>query len=217
MSAVFIVGGAGKVARRLTPLLVERGHRVSSLHRNPEQATGLAELGATPVEGDLAALPVEDLAALMRGHNSVVFSAGAGGAGVDVTRTIDGEGLKKSVDAAKAAGVERMLLVSVFPDALRDGERKEGFEIYIEVKKAADAYLVASGLDFAIVRPGTLTEDSGTGRVRADLAIPYGEIPRDDVAAFLAELVDRPDLRRVVVELTGGDTPVAEAAFRLAR
>lgn len=216
MSTIFIVGGSGKVARRLTPLLVRRGHRVSSLHRKPDQATELAELGATPVKGDLAALSVEDLAALMRGHEAVVFSAGAGGAGIDITRAIDGDGLKKSVDAAKAADVTRMLLVSVFPDALRDGERKEGFEIYIKVKKAADAYLVASGLDFAIVRPGTLTEDSGTGRVHADLAIPYGDIPRDDVAAFLAELIDQQGLRRLVVELTGGDTPIAEAASRLA-
>src|SRR5690606_33615842 len=150
MSTIFIVGGSGKVARRLTPLLVGRGHRVSSLHRKPDQATELAELGATPVKGDLAALSIEDLAALMRGHDAVVFSAGAGGAGVDITKAIDGDGLKKSVDAAKAAGVTRMLLISIFPDALRDGERKEGFEIYIKVKKAADSYLVASGLDFAI-------------------------------------------------------------------
>ncbi len=215
MSTVFIVGGSGKVARRLTPLLVERGHRVSSLHRNPEQATDLAELGATPVKGDLATLSVEDLAALMRGHDTVVFSAGAGGAGVDITRAIDGEGLEKSVDAAKAAGVTRILLVSVFPDALREGERREGFEIYIRVKKLADAYLVASNLDFVIVRPGTLNEDRGTGKVRADLAIPYGEISRDDVAAFLAALVDRPDLRRVVVELTQGTTPIDKAVEHL--
>ena len=214
MSNVFIVGGSGKVARRLTPLLVGRGHRVSSLHRKSAQAPELVELGAIPVEGDLAALSVEDLAASMRGHDTVAFSAGAGGAGMDITRVIDGEGLKKSVDAAKAAGVTRMLLVSVSPDALREGERTEGFETYIKVKKLADAYLVASGLDFVIVRPGTLTEDSGTGRVRADLAIPYGEIPRDDVAEFLAALIDRPDLRRLVVELTAGSTPIDKVVDR---
>jgi hypothetical protein len=108
-----------------------------------------------------------------------------------------------------------MLLISVFPDALRDGERKEGFEIYVKVKKQADAYIVASGLDFFIVRLGTLTETAGTGKVYADLAIAYGEIPRDDVAAFLAQICDRPTLRRIVVELTGGDTPIYEAVEHL--
>jgi hypothetical protein len=116
------------------------------MHRKPEQSAELATLGALPVEGDLVELSVEDLIELMRGHNIVVFSAGAGGAGMEITAAIDGKGLEKSVDAAMAAGVTRVLLVSVFPDALRDGERKEGFENYILVKKRADAYLVASGL-----------------------------------------------------------------------
>jgi uncharacterized protein YbjT (DUF2867 family) len=68
MRTVFIVGGSGKVARRLAPRLVDEGHRVSSSHRKPEQTTDLAELGATPVTGDHAALSVKDLTALMRGH-----------------------------------------------------------------------------------------------------------------------------------------------------
>lgn len=75
------------------------------------------------------------------------------------------------VEAAKIAGVQRFLLVSVFPDALRDGDRKSDFETYIRIKKAADVHLVASDLDWVIVRPGTLTDAPGSGTVSADAAV----------------------------------------------
>ena len=215
MTRLFIVGGAGQIARRLTPLLVERGHAVSSLYRKAEQEAELADLGATPVEGDLTALSVDALAERMRGHDAVLFAAGAGGAGQEITNAVDGEGLRKTVDAARAAGVDRVLLISVFPEAGRTKGLGEGFENYMAVKKEADVYLVQSGLDYFILRPGTLTDEAGTGKVAADYALSYGSVTRDDVAAFLAEIVDRGGPARAIVELTGGETPAAEAAARL--
>lgn len=211
MAKVFIVGGAGKVALKLSKILTERGHAPFALHRKPEQASTITAQGAVPVLGDLTKFTVDDLAGKMAGSDVVLFSAGAGGAGKEVTNAIDGKGLELSVDAAQKVGVKRFLLVSVFPDALRDGERKEGFENYMRVKKQSDIYLAASPLDWVIVRPGTLTEDAGTGLVRAGAAIPYGDVPRDDVAAVLAELVDHPAINRVILELTTGDTAIPKA------
>lgn len=217
MAKVFIVGAAGKVGARLTRLLASNGHEVLALHRKPEQAEALHANGAVPVAGDLSDLDVGAFATLIGDAETVVFSAGAGGAGIELTNAIDGRGLELAVDAAKQAGVKRFVLVSVFPDALRDGERNEGFENYIRVKKLADAYLVASGLDYVILRPGTLSDDAGTGQVRADLAIPYGTVPRDDVAATLCGIVERPGLGRIIIELTAGESPVADALARLGR
>lgn len=217
MSKVFIIGAAGKVARRLSRQLAERGHQPKALHRKPEQADELASLGATPVAGDLTKLTAKALAALMKGSDAVVFSAGAGGAGMEVTNAIDGRGLELAVEAARIAGVARFLLVSVFPDALRDEKRSESFENYIRVKKLADSHLVATDLDWVILRPGTLSDEPGTGKVRADVAIPYGNVPRDDVAAMLVAIVERPELNHVIIELTTGTTPIAEAVERLAR
>ncbi|MFD0987374.1 SDR family oxidoreductase [Methyloligella solikamskensis] len=215
MSKVFIVGGAGKVARPLAKMLAEGGHEPLSLYRKPEQREELEALGATPVMGDLAELSESELAELMKGSDAVIFSAGAGGVGMEVTNAIDGRGLEKSVEAAKLAGIDRFLLVSAFPEAGRGKEPKEGFENYIRVKKLADAYLVASGLDYVILRPGTLTNDPGSGKVKADLAIPYGTVPREDVAGVLAELIDSPQVSRTIVELTEGDTPIPEAISKL--
>lgn len=216
MAKVFIVGAAGKVGTRLIRLLAARGDIVLALHRKCEQAEVLATAGGTPIHGDLTDLSAEALAALMTGSDAVVFAAGAGGAGIAVTNAIDGRGLERSVAAAQAAGIARFLLVSVFPDALRDGDRNAEFENYARVKKLADAHLVASDLDWVILRPGTLSDDTGTGHVRADAAIPYGNVTRDDVAATLAGILERPGISRSIIELTGGDTPIGDTLDRLA-
>lgn len=215
---VFVVGAAGGIGRRLGRLLTARGDEVTGMHRAPEQAATIADSGATPVPGDLVADSVQDLAGRIAGHDAVVFSAGAHGTGMDKTTAIDGAGLVKAAAAAASAGVPRFVLVSAFPEAGRGrAEPAEGFEHYMRVKKAADAHLVATDLDWVILRPGTLTDEPGTGRVAAGLALEYGTVARDDVAAFLAAVLHTPALHHTIVELTAGDTPVAEAAARLAR
>ncbi|MGA5441567.1 NAD(P)H-binding protein [Streptomyces griseoincarnatus] len=213
---VFQIGAAGSVGRRLAGLLSGRGDEVTGMHRSPDQADTIRASGATPVTGDLIADSVEELAGKLAGHDAVVFSAGAHGTGMDKTTLIDGEGLQKAADAAAAAGVRRFVLVSVFPDALRGGEAGEGFEHYIKVKKSADVYLARTELDWLIVRPGTLLDTPGSGRVTAAAAVEYGDVHRDDVAAFIDAALHEPRLSRVIVELTGGDTPVADAVARLA-
>ncbi|MGW3981900.1 NAD(P)H-binding protein [Streptomyces mirabilis] len=62
-----------------------------------------------------------------------------------------------------------------------------------------------------IVRPGTLTNGPGTGRIRVGVAIPYGDVSRDDVAAVLTELVHQPQVNRIILELTEGEVPIREA------
>ena len=213
---VFQIGAAGGVGSRLTQLLTARGDSVTGMHRGPAQGETVRAAGGTPVIGDLIADPVDDLARKMRGHDAVVFSAGAHGTGMDKTTLIDGEGLRKSAAAAALAGVSRFVLVSVFPDALRGGAGSEGFEHYIKVKKTADVHLARTGLDWLIVRPGTLLDSPGRGLVTAGPAVEYGDVHRDDVAAFLDAALHAPALSRVIVELTSGDTPVADAVTRLA-
>ncbi|GAA4883965.1 NAD(P)H-binding protein [Kitasatospora terrestris] len=213
---VFQIGAAGGVGRPLARLLTAGGDTVSGMYRAPGQVDAVRETGATPVVGDLVAETVDELAAKLAGHDAVVFSAGAHGTGPDQTTLIDGRGLEKAADAAVRAGVRTFVLVSVFPDAGRDRETNEGFEHYMRVKKTADVYLSGTDLDWLIVRPGTLRDGAATGRVTAGLAVEYGEVRRENVAAFIAAALHQPTLRRVIVELTDGDTPVADAAAHLA-
>lgn len=213
---VFQIGAAGGIGRPLTKLLTENGDQVFGMHRAPEQAEIISENGGTPVFGDLIDNTVEELAGLMAGADAVVFSAGAHGTGQDKTTLIDGKGLEKSAEAAEKAGVAKFVLVSVFPDAGRGGDVSEGFEHYMRVKKSADVFLAGTSLDWLILRPGTLKNESGDGMVNAGPAIEYGNVRRENVAAFIFSALQLPALNRKIVELTDGTTPVAAAAALLA-
>lgn len=218
MSKVFIVGGSGHVGRYLAKQLVARGHEAWSMHRDPVQAKTLKSIGATPVLGDLVKLDPQALADLMTDCDTVVFSAGAGGkGGKEMTNAIDGKGLELAVAAAQQAKIKRFLLVSAFPEASRGQDVSETFENYMAVKKQADVHLSATDLDWVIVRPGLLLDDAGTQQVHTGLAIPYGEVPREDVAATLLEIIERPNVNRVIIELTKGDQAVAEAVAKFAK
>ena len=52
---VFVLGGTGSIGSAVVQKLVERGHDVCGLARSQTAAAKLAELGATPVAGDIAA------------------------------------------------------------------------------------------------------------------------------------------------------------------
>ena len=211
MANVFIVGAAGKVGSRLVKRLSDNDHQVTAMHRKPEQSDSLTGLGGKPCLLSITDASVDSLATAMEGADTVVFSAGAGGASVELTNAVDGEGLEKSVDAAQAAGVKRFILVSAFPDAGRGKHISETFENYMRVKRLADVYLAQSNLDWVILRPGTLTLEEGTGKVNAGLAIKYGDISRDDVAETLLAIIENEGISRKIIELTEGETPVREA------
>jgi uncharacterized protein YbjT (DUF2867 family) len=211
---VLVAGGHGKVAMRLLRLLAADGHRARGLIRKPEQAADLEALGAVAVLGDLEA--DASLDEYVQGADAVVFAAGAGpGSGPARKRTVDLGGAVKLVDAALAAGVRRYVMVSSI-GAQRPQAASGGMRPYLEAKAEADRYLTASGLDYTVVRPGSLTDDPGTGRVRVSTDLgARGPVPRDDVAAVIAQVLDAPNTIGVTFELFGGDVPVAEAVRSL--
>lgn len=217
MRNVFVIGATGGIGSRLCPMLVQSGHSVTGLHRQPEQAKTLEAAGVSPCCGDIIEMSEDDLIAATRQSDVIVFSAGAAGSGAERTRAIDGEGIDKVIAAAKMNKIPRIYLVSVFMDSRREQPRKDGYEHYISMKRQADNTLVASGLDWVILRPGRLQDDKGSGRVRANHAIPYGTVARDNVAGFLTALIDTPAIRREIIELTDGDTPIREAVHALER
>jgi uncharacterized protein YbjT (DUF2867 family) len=211
---VLVAGGHGKIALRLLRLLAADGHRARGLVRKPGQAADLEALGAVAVLGDLEA--DASLDEYVQGAGAVVFAAGAGpGSGPERKRTVDLGGAVKLVDAALAVGVQRYVMISSIgadrPDAGSGSMRP-----YLEAKAEADRYLTASGLEYTIIRPGSLTDDPGTGRVRVSTELgDRGRVPRDDVAAVIAEVLDAPNTIGVTFELFGGELPLAEAVRSL--
>ncbi len=206
---VVVVGGHGKIARHLLRRLAERGDRARGVIRNPDQADDLSQLGAEPVICDIER---EELTDAVAGADAVVFAAGAGpGSGAERKRTVDYEGARKLIEAAKAQGVPRYLIVSAI-GANRPDSWSEQMTPYYEAKAAADEAVEASGLEYTIVRPGSLTDDAGTGRIEAATEIERGgEIAREDVAATLVAVLDTPSTAGKAFDLVGGETPIDEA------
>jgi uncharacterized protein YbjT (DUF2867 family) len=207
---IAIAGGHGKIGLRLARLLSDRGEEVRSLIRNPDHEDDVRAAGGEPVLCDLENASEDEVAEAVRGSDAVVFAAGAGpGSGPERKWTMDYGGAVKLIAAARAGGIERYLMVSAMsadPDAEGDG-----FAVYLRAKGRADAELAAAGLDHTIVRPGGLTDEPGTGRVRIGERLDRGEIPRDDVAAVLAACLGEPGTSGRTFDLVAGETPVDEA------
>ena len=202
---VVVAGGHGKVGLNLLRLLAERGHRARGLVRNPDHVPDLADLGAEAVVCDMEAL--DDLSGCCTGADAVVFAAGAGpGSGPERKRTVDLGAAVKLMDA----GVRRYVMVSAI-SAGRPDEWSEPMRPYYEAKAEADRRLEESGLEYTIVRPGSLTDDPGTGLVTVGTDLDRGEVPRDDVAAVLLAVLETPTSIGKTFELVSGDTPVEEA------
>ena len=197
---------------RLGPLLVGQGDEVVGLIRNPAHASELEAVGAHPVVCDLETAPVEQIAAAVARADAVVFAAGAGaGSGAERKLTMDRDGAIKLLRAT--AQSQRYLMISaVGAEDPPDGD--DVFSVYLRAKAQADAALMATEGDWTIVRPGRLTDDSGTGRVRIDSSPFRGEIPRADVAAVLAELLRDQRASRRVLYLNSGPEPVEQALER---
>jgi nucleoside-diphosphate-sugar epimerase len=209
---VFIIGIGGGVGVRLARRLVAGGHHVGGLVRRAETRDELSAEGITATHGDLVAMSVEELADAVAGADAIVFTAGAGGRdGPEETDRVDGEGPGKVAAAAERAGVRRFVLVSVFPEAWRERRMDDDFEHYMVAKKHAETELVLTDLDWVILRPSALRNEPGTGTVDLGLAKVHEEIARDDVAATVVELLAEGDVNRVILEVTGGTTPIAEA------
>ncbi len=218
---IVIAGGHGKIALHLEKLLADRGDTVAGLIRNPAQTDDLRDAGAEALVLDLENASVDQVARHLTGADAVVFAAGAGpGSGVSRKATVDRDAAILLADAAEAAGVGRYLMISAMgadDDTAASGS-DEVFAAYLRAKAAADAALRArSGLNSTIVRPGLLTDEAGTGRIRVAESTGRGSIPRADVAAVLVALLDAPATGGVTFEVISGDTPIADAVSALAR
>ena len=214
---IVIAGGHGQIALRLERLLAARGDEVVGIIRRPEQGDDLRAAGAEPVVCDLESASVEEVATLLRGADAAVFAAGAGpGSGTARKDTVDRGAAVLFADAAVRAGVRRHVVVSSM-GADRDHPGDDVFDVYQRAKGEADTYVSGlDALDWTILRPGALTNEAGTGRVRLEADTGRGAIPRDDVAAVITELLDTPATAGLTLELISGSMPVSVAVKSVA-
>ncbi|SFQ28281.1 Uncharacterized conserved protein YbjT, contains NAD(P)-binding and DUF2867 domains [Desemzia incerta] len=217
---VLVVGANGKIGKQLVDLLNKsEKHSVRAFVRKEGQAKELESNGIETHLGDLEG-SVSDLEEAVKGTDAVVFTAGSGGStGADKTLLIDLDGAVKVIDAAKNVGVDRFLMVSAFGADQREKWNEE-IKSYYVAKYYADKELMQSGLNYTIVRPGGLTDDTSKGKVVVSDNMQLTDsddrtIPREDVAKVVFESLDNEKTYRKAFDLVSGEQSIEEALDQL--
>jgi nucleoside-diphosphate-sugar epimerase len=208
---VAIAGAHGQIAQRLIKLLLARGDAVTGLVRNPAHVGELEQLGARAVVCDLERSEIETVSAALAGSDAAVFAAGAGpGSSAERKLTMDRDGAITLLRAAAQAGVPRFVIVSSV-GAENPPSGDEVFSVYLRAKAEADAAVKTSDRAWTVVRPGRLTDDPGTGRVRIDVEPFRGDVTRDDVAEVIAAVLAEPRSAGAVLYVNAGELDIADA------
>lgn len=150
---VAIIGGTGFVGGYVTDALLKAGHSPSLLVRAGSESK-LHESGRVQsTSGDIAS--PEALRSLLAGCSAVIYNVGIlrefPRRGITFEES-QYQGLVRTVEAARAAGVDRLLLMSA------NGVRKPGTP-YQETKYRAEEFALQSGLDVTVMRPSVIFGD----------------------------------------------------------
>jgi uncharacterized protein YbjT (DUF2867 family) len=201
---IVVAGANGTTGRIIINLLKEsENYRPIAMVRKQEQKDHFEKTNVSVVLGDLE----KDVNHAVKSVDKVIFAAGSRGENVI---GVDQEGAKRLIDAAKVAGVRKFVMLSSMgadnpcvSDALED---------YLRAKQNADEYLKASGLEYNIVRPGSLANEEGTGKIQLKEKLEnYGSISRADVAKTLVGVLEDGVMQNQVFEILAGETLIEKA------
>ena len=201
---VLVTGAHGQVGQHIVTLLSESDHSVRAMVRKEEQRAELEALGAEVVVADLKG----KVAHAVEGCDAIIFAVGSGGQDVE---GIDRDGAVRLIQEAERQGVERFVMLSSVA-ANEPGRGPEALRPYLKAKGEADARLQASELTYTVVRPGRLTDEPPTGKVKvAERFEGWGDVTRADVAKALVFTLDLPSTYGKTFEMFGGEMPIQEA------
>jgi len=188
---VLVFGGNRATGLEVVRTLKAKGDDVTVFVRPSSDIAELQKLGVKTVTGD--ALNPADVAKAAKSakFRAVVSSLG----GKRGEPRPDFEGTKNIVDAAKAAGIARMVIVTAIGTgdsikAVSELTLKVLGPVYAEKVKGED-YLKASGLTYTIIRPGGLKDlpSTGDGMLTEDITVG-GDIHRSDLGIITAQAID---------------------------
>lgn len=224
-STVVVAGATGQTGRRVLERLASQPNTsVIAAVRNTDKASKSLSESSTVVRGamiqkvpsldaagielkklDVASDSTEAITQVLSGAESLVIAVGfVPGNPLKMNAAaheVDNVGTCKLIDAAKAAGVKKVVLVSsILTNGRAWGQEKSpGFQItnafgnVLDEKLVAENYLKSSGLDYTIVRPGGLKAKPPSGGliISGEDTLNSGEISRDLVAdVCVASLTD---------------------------
>lgn len=204
MENILEAGANGTTGKKVVDLLKKTQYfNPVAMVRKEEQ---LQEFKNRGIDAVLADLEGEVIHAL-NNIDKVVFAAGSGGKKVVA---VDQEGAKKLVDAARNSKVKKFVMLSSM--GAENPEAADELKDYLKAKHNADEYLKDSGLNYTVVRPGSLNNDAGSGKIRLQSRFEeQGEISRDDVAQTLVRTLHDDVANKETFEILSGDTLIGKA------
>lgn len=193
---VLVAGATGATGREIVSRLLDKGYTVRAMSRSLERAASLGDV--EPVAADTNDPP--SLNAAVHGVDAVLSSLGGRmPIGSNGFKAVDWEGNRALIDAAKAAGVKRFLLITA------GSAGRDGFLYSLPIapypwKAKAEEHLRQSGLAYTIVAPGGL-RDGPAGQIGVRLA------PR---AKYIVGPVNRADVAEVMVASLKDDSTIGK-------
>ncbi|MFD2924554.1 SDR family oxidoreductase [Halobacillus naozhouensis] len=210
---VLVVGANGQIGKHLVSFIQDSDNQeAKAMIRKQEQASFFEDLGAETAVVDLEQ-DIETIAAAAEGVDAIVFTAGSGPkTGADKTILIDLDGAVKTIEAAKVAGIKRLIMISSF-DTSREAIQAapSSFSPYVAAKHYADEWLKRTDLDYTIIHPGLLTNDKGTGQVEAAYEVDRAEVPREDVASVIVSSLENETTIGKEFQVVSGTKLIKEA------
>ncbi len=211
MSKILTLGANGGIGRLFCRKARDAGLDVRALVRKDEQRSFFEDQGIEAIVGDLE----EDFSHAFDGCRQLVFTAGSGGGtGGDKTLLVDLYGAIRAIEASEALGFGQFVMVSALR-AETPLEAPPALRHYMVAKLIADQRLLKSPVPATILRPGRLTDEDGSGRVRT-LADPGSgfDISRENVADCIVEVFRQSATVNCIVDLLDGDVPIHEVIRR---
>ncbi|WP_413402711.1 SDR family oxidoreductase [Pseudoalteromonas sp. KJ71-7] len=209
MSKTLIIGASGQIGKMATKLLLENEQNVVALVRDKSKLHDLDSPFLSIVEQDLEG----DFSNAINGCDQVIFAAGSGGStGTDKTVLIDLWAATRAATYSKKQGVKHFIMVSSIgaddPDAIQSDLKP-----YLVAKHMADRHLINSGLNYTIVRPGSLTNENASKLISTERPKDRDKaiISRENVAHVLFTIATEQGSNRCIFEVFDGDKPIKAA------
>lgn len=147
---IAVIGASGTTGRAVAQLVLEHGHNLRAVVRNPDSCADLAARGAEVVPADLD--DPESFSPVLAGVEAVYYCSPLP-VGHDEPFAVERLRGRNLVDAAKSAGVAHFVLLSAMGPETAPGVA------LIETKRAIEQELAASGLPYTILRPSMFMDN----------------------------------------------------------
>lgn len=192
-SYIFLAGASRGVGQQIAFVLKEQNRNIKAMLRTETSVAEIEAMGIKVVMGD--ALNVAEVERAIIGDEKIAAVISTiGGLPKDGERA-DYLGNKNLIDAAVKAGVKKFILVSSIGSgnssvALPPQVLQTLGPVLIE-KDRAEQYLINSGLNYTVIRPGGLISEPATGNaILTENPTVAGSIHRADVAQLVCQCLD---------------------------